>query len=46
LARADAESNQAMQNPTVQLMQAAANTGFGPLTTIDPTLFIGIKSFR
>lgn len=47
LARADAESGAAVaKSPVVQLMQPASNNGFGPLVTIDPTLFIGIKSFR
>lgn len=40
LARADAEENTAMSNPVVQLMQPATNTGFGPIATIDPTLFL------
>lgn len=40
LARADAESSSAMSSPTVQLMQSAVNTGFGPIVTIDPTLFL------
>lgn len=39
LARADAEESSVMSNPTVQLMQSATNTGFGPIVTIDPTLF-------
>ncbi|EKV26545.1 Flagellar basal-body rod protein FlgF [Caenispirillum salinarum AK4] len=40
LARADAEDNSAMANPTVQIMQSATNTGFSPIVSIDPTLFL------
>ncbi|MCA1940859.1 MAG: DUF1217 domain-containing protein [Caenispirillum bisanense] len=40
LARADAENSTAASSPVVQLMQPAVNTGFGPIVTIDPTLFL------
>lgn len=44
LVRADAEQNTAASNPTVQLMASSAQmTGFSPIVTIDPTLFIGLK---
>lgn len=44
LVRADAEQNAALSNPTVQLMQGAAQmTGFSPIVSLDPTLFLGMK---
>lgn len=46
LARSDAENSTALSDPVVQLMQPVTNTGFGPIVTIDPTLFINVKSFR
>lgn len=44
LVRADAEQNTAASNPTVQLMASSAQmTGYSPIVTIDPTLFIGLN---